>query len=67
MSGMKREYERIAEVLLTGDYDTIREELQNQEALGLTLGHIVEVIDTLKAIAPYCECGNDYFEGVKNA
>ena len=65
MSGIKREYERIAEVLLTGDYDTISEELQKQEALGLTLGHIVEVIDTLKAMAPYCECGNDYFEGIQ--
>jgi len=65
MSGMKREYERIADILLTGDYEDIRNELMNQEALGLTLGHIVEVIDTLKAIAPYCECGNDYFEGIK--
>jgi hypothetical protein len=65
MSGMKREYERIADILLTGDYDAIRSELKNQEALGLTLGHMVEVIDTLKAMAPYCECGNDYFEGIK--
>lgn len=65
MSGIKREYERIADIFLRSDYDTIREELQNQEALGLTLGHIVEVIDTLKAIAPLCECGNDYFEGIK--
>jgi hypothetical protein len=65
MSGMKREYERIADILLTGDYEDIRNELMNQEALGLTLGHMVEVIDTLKAIAPYCECGNDYFEGIK--
>jgi hypothetical protein len=65
MSGMKREYERIADIMLTGDYEDIRNELMNQEALGMTLGHIVEVIDTLKAIAPYCECGNDYFEGIK--
>jgi hypothetical protein len=65
MSGMKREYERVADILLTGDYEDIRNELMNQEALGMTLGHIVEVIDTLKAIAPYCECGNDYFEGIK--
>jgi hypothetical protein len=65
MSGMKREYERIADILLTGDYEDIRNELMNQEALGLTLGHMVEVIDTLKAMAPYCQCGNDYFEGIK--
>jgi hypothetical protein len=65
MSGMKREYERIADILLTGDYEDIRNELMNQESLGMTLGHIAEVIDTLKAMAPYCECGNDYFEGIK--
>lgn len=65
MSAIKRELERVAELLLKGDYDTITEELQKLEELGMTLGHLAQVIDTAKAIAPLCECGNDYFEGIK--
>lgn len=65
MSAIKRELERVAELLLTGDYDTITEELQKLEELGMTLGHLAQVIDLAKAIAPLCECGNDYFEGIK--
>jgi hypothetical protein len=64
MGAMKREFERIAEVLLTGDYDQLVEEVSNLEALGMTLGHLPQLIDTAKAIAPNCECGSNYFEGI---
>jgi hypothetical protein len=64
MSAIKREYERIAEVLLRGDYDDLVEEVSNLEALGMTLGHLPQLIDTAKAIAPNCECGANYFEGI---
>ena len=65
MSAIKREYERIAEVLLKGDYDDLVEEVSNLEALGMTLGHLPQLIDTAKAIAPNCECGANYFEGIQ--
>ena len=64
MGAMKREYERIAEVLLTGDYEQLVEEVSKLEALGMTLGHLPQLIDTAKAIAPNCECGANYFEGI---
>jgi hypothetical protein len=65
MSAIKREYERIAELLLTGDYEQLVEEVSNLEALGMTLGHLPDLINTAKAIAPNCECGANYFEGIQ--
>ncbi len=65
MGAMKRELERVADLLLTGDYETVDTELKNLEALGMTLGHLAQVLDMAKVMAPPCECGNDYFEGIK--
>jgi hypothetical protein len=66
MSAIKRELERVADILLTGDLETVQEELKKLEALGMNLEHLAQVIDMAKAMAPLCECGNDYFEGIKN-
>lgn len=65
MSAIKRELERIAELLLTGDYATVEEELRNLEGLGMELGHLAQVINMAKAIAPNCKCGANYFEGIQ--
>jgi hypothetical protein len=64
MSAIKRELERLADVLLTSDYETIRTELKKLEELGGNLELMAQIIDTAKAMAPECECGNDYFEGI---
>ena len=66
MGAMKREYERIAEILLRGDYEQLVQEVSNREALGMTLGYLPELIDTARAIAPNCECGANYFEGIRD-
>lgn len=65
MSAMKRELERIAEVILAGDYSDVFRELKHLEAMGSTITDLALVIDTAKAMAPLCACGNDYFEGIK--
>lgn len=65
MSAMKRELERISETLLTGDYEAIRQELMHAQDLGLDLEGVALLIDTAKAIAPNCNCGANYFEGIQ--
>ena len=65
MSAMKRELERLADVVLTSDYETVRLELKKLEELGGNLELMAQIIDTAKAMAPLCECGNDYFEGIQ--
>ena len=65
MGAMKRELMRVAEVILTGDYETITEELKKIERLDATAGTYAMIFDTAKAMAPLCKCGNDYFEGIK--
>ena len=64
MSAMKRELERLADVLLTSDYETLRTELNKLEELGGNLELMAQIIDTAKVMAPLCKCGNDYFEGI---
>lgn len=65
MSAIKRELERVAEVLLTGDYEATLKELTNLEELGADAGIYAHAIDMAKAMAPLCSCGSDYFEGLR--
>ena len=63
MGAMKRELERLADIVIYGTPETIEREfdkvkgLHDQGALGL-LAYAVEMA---REITPLCECGADYF------
>jgi len=66
MSAIKRELERIAEMVIYGNYEQITAEFIELEKLGATAETFANIVDTAKAIAPKCDCGANYFEGVKD-
>jgi hypothetical protein len=67
MGAMKRELERLAEVVIYGDPQTIKREFD--KVAGLADGGAVEVmayaVEMAREIAPLCECGADYHESLK--
>lgn len=66
MGAMKREFERVADLLLTADYDTTLEELKRIEEITPLDAHLIaQLLDTMKLMCPMCECGSDYFEYIK--
>lgn len=66
MGAMKRELERVADLLLTADYDSTLEELKRIEEITPLDSHLIaQILDTMKLMSPMCECGNDYFEYVR--
>ena len=64
MGAMKRELERLAEVVIYGTPQTIQREFKKVE--GLADGGAIELvsyaIEMSRVIAPLCECGADYHE-----
>jgi hypothetical protein len=62
MSAMKRELERLADIVIYGNAETIEREftkvsgLHDKGALGL----LAYAIETARAMSPLCECGADY-------
>jgi hypothetical protein len=63
MGAMKRELERLADIVIYGTPETIEREfekvkgLHDQGALGL----LAYAIETARQMAPLCECGADYY------
>jgi hypothetical protein len=63
MGAMKRELERLADIVIYGTPETMTREfekvkgLHDQGALGL----LVYAIETARQMTPLCECGADYF------
>ena len=63
MGAMKRELERLADIVIYGTPETIEREfkkvkgLHDQGALGL----LAYAIETARQMTPLCECGADYF------
>jgi hypothetical protein len=66
MAAMKRELERIAETTLFSSYEAIREEFKKAEGLGATAETYALIVDMARILAPSCECGADYFEGIRD-
>ena len=65
MGAMKRELERIADLLLTADYDKTLAELKRLEEIAPLDAHLLaNILDTMKLISPNCKCGQDYFEHI---
>jgi hypothetical protein len=67
MGAMKRELERLAEIVIYADAATIEREFRKVE--GLSDGGAIELIshavEMSRIIAPLCECGADYHEELK--
>jgi hypothetical protein len=62
MGAIKRELERLAEIVIYGTPETITREFD--QVAGLADGGAVEVmayaVEMARQIAPLCECGADY-------
>jgi len=65
MGAMKNELHRIAESIVYGDYETIAAEFKKAEELGADSQIFALIVDMAKVVAPNCNCGSDYFEGIK--
>jgi hypothetical protein len=67
MGAMKRELERLAEIVIYGTPETIQREFKKVE--GLADGGAIELVsyavEMSRTIAPLCECGADYHEELK--
>ena len=67
MGAMKRELERLADIVIYGTPETIEREfdavagLHDNGALGL----LAYAIDTARYMSPLCECGADYHADLK--
>ena len=60
MGAMKRELERLAEIVIYGNAETIEREFRKVEELGGSLAILAQAVDMARDIAPLCECGADY-------
>jgi hypothetical protein len=62
MGAMKRELERLAEIVIYGTPETIQREFTKANGLSDNgaIGLLSEAIEFARDIAPLCECGEDY-------
>ena len=60
MGAMKRELERLADIVIYGNAETIEREFRKVDGLGGSLTVLAQAIDMARYIAPLCECGADY-------
>ena len=62
MGAMKRELERLANIVIYGNAETIEREFRKVEQLGGSLAILAEAIEMSRLYVPLCECGQDYYE-----
>jgi len=60
MGAMKRELERLAEIVIYGTPETIEREFTKVDALGGSLAILSQAIEMARYMSPLCECGADY-------
>jgi hypothetical protein len=65
MGAMKRELERLAEIVIYGTPETIEREFTKVNALGGSLAILAQAIEMARYISPLCACGADYHEELK--
>ena len=67
MGAMKRELERLAEIVIYGTPETIEREFRKVEGLsdGGAIELISHAIEMARIYSPLCECGADYHEELK--
>lgn len=63
MSYMKRELERLGDIVIYGTPETIEREFRKVGGLhdGGAVGLLAYAIETARYMSPLCECGADYF------
>ena len=63
MSAMKRELERLADLVIYGNAETIQREFEKVSGLhdGGAVGLLAYAIETARYMSPLCECGSDYY------
>jgi hypothetical protein len=63
MGAMKRELERLADIVIWADAETIEREFTKVSGLhdNGALGLLAYAIETARTMSPLCECGEDYF------
>jgi hypothetical protein len=64
MGAIKRELERLAEIVIYGTPETIEREFRKVDELGGSLAILAQAIEMSRYIAPLCECRLDYFESL---
>ena len=66
MGAMKRELERLADVVIYGNPETIEREFKKVEQLGGSLAILAQAIEMARLMSPLCECGADYYEWLEH-
>jgi hypothetical protein len=61
MGAMKRELERLAEIVIYGNAETIEREFRKVEELGGSLAILAQAVEMARYTAPLCDCGADYY------
>jgi hypothetical protein len=66
MGAMKRELERLADIVIYGNPETIEREFKKVSGLhdNGALGLLAYAIETARTMSPLCECGADYHAGL---
>jgi len=66
MSAMKRELERLADIVIYGNAETIEREFTKAKGLDDNGGMwvVAYAIELSRAMSPMCECGADYHAGL---
>jgi len=66
MSAIKRELERLADIVIYGNPETIEREFENVSGLhdNGALGLLAYAIEQARYMSPLCECGADYHAGL---
>ncbi len=57
---MKRELERLANIVVYGNAETIEREFRKVEQLGGSLTILAQAVEMARLMSPLCECGADY-------
>jgi hypothetical protein len=65
MGAIKRELERLANIVIYENAETIEREFTKVEQLGGSLAILAQAVEMARYMSPLCECGNDYHEGLK--
>jgi hypothetical protein len=64
MGAMKRELERLADIVIYGNAETIEREFIKVDGLGGSLTVLAQAVDMARYMSPLCECGADYHLGL---
>jgi len=64
MGAMKRELERLADIVIYGNAETIQREFTKAKGLDDDGGMwvVAYAIELARSMSPLCECGQDYYE-----